>query len=226
LSDGAESSGQPPSAGGIETFPLFVCLADMPEETAPLPQNLVQVPVVRQRSDYSCGPAAALALLRFWCPDRFADVDECALHDVLRTSDARGTEPEPMVALLRRSGLEAEYRHGDVTIADLERAVDAREPPIVDLQAWREKDSPWSDTWDAGHYVTMVGYDRDRLYFADPSTMTPHGYAFMPRGELDERWHDLAGDHDEPLRRMAIFARGKRRWSSDLPPPPGAMRLG
>ena len=131
-----------------------------------------------------------------------------------------------MVELLRSSGLQAEYRHGDVTIADLERAVDAGEPPIVDLQAWRERDAPWRETWDAGHYVMMVGYDAETLFFADPSTMTPHGYAFLPRKELDERWHDLAGDRDEQLQRMAIFARGTRRWASNAPPPPDAMRLG
>ncbi len=27
----------------------------------------------------------------------------------------------------------------------------------------------------------MVGYDAERLFFADPGTMTPHGYAFLPR---------------------------------------------
>jgi len=195
-------------------------------QSAPLPGNLVQVPVVRQRQGFSCGAAAALALLRYWCPEAYAHTEEDALYSVLQTTDARGTEPEPMVALLQSSGLYAVYRYGDVTIADLERAVDAREPPIVDLQAWREHEAPWREMWDAGHYVMMVGYDDEKLFFADPSTMTPHGYAFLPRGELDERWHDLAGEHDDPIQRMAIFARGTRRWASDLPPPPDAMRLG
>jgi predicted double-glycine peptidase len=182
--------------------------------------------VVRQRQGFSCGAAAALALLRYWCPEAYAHTEEDALYAVLQTTNDRGTEPEPMVNLLRSSGLQAEYRHGDVTIADLERAVDAREPPIVDLQAWRERDAPWRETWDAGHYVMMVGYDAEKLFFADPSTMTPHGYVFIPRSELDERWHDLAGERDQPVERMAIFARGKKRWASDAPPPPGATRLG
>ncbi len=199
---------------------------DIPGMSAPLPANLVQVPVVRQRQGFSCGAAAALALLRYWCPEAYGHIEEDALYAILQTTDARGTEPEPMVALLQRSGLHAVYRYGDVTISDLERAVDAREPPIVDLQAWREREGPWREMWDAGHYVMMVGYDDEKLFFADPSTVTPHGYAFLPRSELDERWHDLAGEHDEPIQRMAIFARGTRRWASNAPPPPGAMRLG
>ena len=54
---------------------------------------------------------------------------------------------------------------------------------MVDLQAWSDHAAPWRQTWDAGHYVVMVGYDDDRLYFADPSRATPNGYAFLQRGE-------------------------------------------
>jgi predicted double-glycine peptidase len=191
-----------------------------------MPANFVRVPVVRQRRGFSCGPAAVLSLLRYWCHEAYATVEEEDLYGPLETSHARGTEPEPMTALLARSGLEASYRFGDVTAHDLERAVDAGEPPIVDLQAWRDRDTPWRETWDAGHYVIMVGYDADSLFFADPSTATPEGYVYLPRGELDERWHDLAGMNDVALQRMAIFARGKRPRPSTLPPPREAVRLG
>ena len=192
---------------------------------AQLPGNLVPVPVVTQRSNFSCGPAAALALLRFWRPEAYDAVEEVALYAPLETTDARGTEPEPIAELLRKSGLEAKYRYGDVTVNDLERAVDAGEPPIVDLQAWTDHPIPYRDTWDAGHYVVMVGYDDERLFFADPSTMTPHGYVFLPRAELDERWHDLAGLSDLPVERMAIFVRGHSPRRRPVPPPPGAVKL-
>jgi predicted double-glycine peptidase len=195
-------------------------------ERARLPRNLIQVPVVQQSQGFSCGAAATLALLRYWRIDAYARVEEAALYDVLRTTQARGTEPEPMAALFERSGLEASYRHGDVRVEDLERAVDACEPPIVDLQAWRDHPSPWLETWDAGHYVVMVGYDADRLFFADPSRATPRGYAFLDRWELDDRWHDLAGDDDVPVQRMAIFVRGLKRWDPTEPPPDDAARLG
>jgi predicted double-glycine peptidase len=196
-----------------------------PIAVAPLPGNLVQVPVVTQRADFSCGPAATLALLRFWRPDAFATVEESALYAPLETTDARGTEPEPIAELFRSNGLEAAYRYGNVTVADLERAVDAGEPPIVDLQAWTDHPIPYRETWDAGHYVVMVGYDDERLYFADPSTMTPHGYVFLPRVELEERWHDLAGLTDDRVERMAIFVRGPVRSPLPSPPPPGAVKL-
>ena len=185
----------------------------------------MRVPVVTQRADFSCGAAVTLALLRYWRPETYGAVEERALYAPLETSDARGTEPEPMVEFLRRSGLEAAYRFGDVTVTDLERAVDAREPPIVDLQAWTDHEAPYRETWDAGHYVVMVGYDDERLFFADPSTTTPHGYAFLARAELEERWHDLAGSSDARVERMAIFARGPARRAVDRGPPPGAVKM-
>jgi predicted double-glycine peptidase len=192
---------------------------------APLPGNWVQVPAVTQQSNFSCGPAAALALLRYWRPEAFESVDEAALYAPLETTNARGTEPEPIAALLRRNGLDAEYRHGDVTVADLEREVDAGHPPIVDLQAWTDHPTPYRETWDAGHYVVMVGYDDERLFFADPSTMTPHGYAYLPRNEFDERWHDLAGLTDDRVERMAIFVRGKAPRPKILGRPVSAVKL-
>lgn len=184
---------------------------DCSEPALHLPANVVRVPPVKQTTGYSCGAAAALAMLRFWRPGAYDRVTERDLYSALGTTEARGTEPEPMVAYLREAGLEAEYRTGDVTIAELERALDAGEPPVVDLQAWRDVDHHYRLVWDAGHYVIFVGYDAKHLFFMDPSVMTPSGYAYLLREELDERWHDLAGDDDVRVERMTIFVRGAGR---------------
>jgi predicted double-glycine peptidase len=185
------------------------------------------VPAVKQREDFSCGNAAALTILRFWRWDEFAVVGEEALYAPFETTEHGGTEPEPMAAFLRARGLDSVYRTGDVTLAELERAVDAREPPIVDLQAWRDDErKPWRETWDAGHYVVMVGYDAENLFFADPSVLTTGEYAFFPRSELDERWHDLAGTREVRVDRMVIFVRGGRpTWSPRGPAVRTATRM-
>jgi predicted double-glycine peptidase len=192
-----------------------------------MPANRIAVPPVKQYTSYSCGPAAALSMLRYWRWETFSRVDEASLHMPLRTTETQGTEPEPIVEYLREIvGLDAEYRHGDVTLAELERAVDAGQPPVVDLQAWRDEPRPWRDTWDAGHYVILVGYDADRLFVMDPSVLTPGAYAFLPRAELDERWHDLAGMDELRLERMAIFVRGPGcHWMPDEPVETSATRL-
>jgi predicted double-glycine peptidase len=185
-----------------------------------LPPNLIRVPVVKQETDFSCGSAAALSMLRYWRWDAYAHASETELHDALDTTHARGTEPEPITEYLRTAaGLDAVYRHGDVTVMQLEQAVDSGHPPIVDLQAWRDKDVPYRDTWDAGHYVILVGYDAENLFFMDPSVLTTAPYAFMPRAELDERWHDLAGHHDTRVERMVIFVRGHGTATTLADPP-------
>ena len=62
--------------------------------------------------------------------------------------------------------------------------------------------------------MVLVGYDAEHLFFMDPSVLTPGAYAFMPRAELDERWHDLAGLDDRRLQRMVVFVRGEGpRWA-------------
>jgi hypothetical protein len=167
-------------------------------------------------------------MLRYWRWETFSHVDEGSLHRPMRTTESQGTEPEPMVEYMRDVvGLDAEYRYGDVTLAELERAVDAEQPPIVDLQAWRDDARPWRDTWDAGHYVILVGYDAERLFVMDPSVLTPGAYGFLPRAELDERWHDLAGMDERRLDRMAIFVRGPgAHWMPDEPVEVNATRLG
>ncbi|MDP9148380.1 MAG: C39 family peptidase [Myxococcota bacterium] len=178
-------------------------------EPVALPPNLLAVPRVKQRTNYSCGNAATLALLRYWRWDTYARLDESALYAPLQTTPARGTEPEPIAAFFRSiEGMDAQYRHGDLTVADLERAVSAGQPPIVDLQAWSDHDAPYRDVWDAGHYVVMVGYDAKRFFFMDPGTLTPGSYAYLLRRELDERWHDLTGAEGTHLERMTIFVQG------------------
>jgi hypothetical protein len=189
-----------------------------PEPPARLPSNLIAVPAVKQVTDFSCGAAATLSLLRLWRWETYAHVEETDLHGALQTTDAAGTEPEPMAEYLRVAAhLRAEYHHGDVTLSQLLLAVDRGEPPIVDLQAWRDRDQPWRETWDAGHYVVLVGYDAERLFVMDPSVLTPGAYAYLPAAELDERWHDLAGPHDVPVERMVIFVPSGSgpRWQPD-----------
>jgi len=184
---------------------------------------------VKQRTDFSCGAAATLSLLQYWVPGAFEDALEDDLFEPLRTTEANGTEPEPIVAYLRDVvGLEASYAHGDVTLAQLERAVDAGQPPLVDLQAWRDGNRPWREIWDAGHYVVLVGYDAENLFFMDPSVLAAGPYAFLPRAELDERWHDVAGPENRHVQRMTVFVRGDdgEHWTPDGSTPTTATRMG
>jgi predicted double-glycine peptidase len=216
-------------AAGVHTFASEALVRPYTLRAAiPLPSNVVHVPVVKQRTDFSCGTAAALSLLRLWRHAEYATVDEARLYVPLQTTERDGTEPEPIIAYLRGvARLDADYSHGDVTLAQLERALDAGAPPMVDLQCWRDDGKPWSDVWDAGHYAIFVGYDAEHLFFMDPSVLTPGAYAFIPRAELAERWHDLSGPANSRLYNMALFVRGDARtWRPDADAPSVATRMG
>lgn len=143
-------------------------------------------PIVRQSTCYSCGAAAVCAEGLYW---GVWDGREPDLFGALETTPENGTEPDRMARVLRSWGLKAHYRVG-MTIGGLRRSLDRGARPILAIQAWPEQVTiDWSERWDDGHYVVLVGMSVRRATFMDPSTHT--GYAWMPLEELKLRWHDV-----------------------------------
>ena len=184
--------------------------------------------------NYSCGDVAALALLRYWDPADYATRRESDLYAPLRTSPADGTDPQPIADYFGTvAGLSGELRLR-ATLGDLLGAIDRGEPVIVDLQAWKDEPGApaaeeWAADWDDGHYAVLVGYDDRELFFMDPST-SEH-YAYVPRTELEPRWHDLLTGSNEHIEHAAIFVHAnpplaKASAARRAPPSAGdAMRL-
>ncbi len=174
---------------------------------SPLPFE--SVPDVRQSTGYTCGAAALQAVLSYWGIDEREDRLAARLHS---TPEA-GTHPLDIVRVAREFGLTADLREG-LELPDLERALAEGRTVIVDLQAWRERsDIPWSETWDDGHYMVLLGLDSVNLYFEDPSLLGARG--LIPRAEFVERWHDYEGAEpldptDRKYVHMAIFLEGAR----------------
>lgn len=171
-----------------------------------LPDKYVHVPIVRQQTEYSCGAAASLALLRYW---KAFDGVEQDLYEDLETDPVAGTDPRSIVAVMKGFGLDARIEEG-LSISDLRTALAADQTLIVDLQAWRaDTKTSWKDRWEDGHYVVAVAIDKHRLYVMDPSTSKR--YAYVPLTELMDRWHDYtdAGGEIWRLHQMAIFVEGE-----------------
>lgn len=153
-----------------------------------LPQDALPVPLVRQTSDYSCGPAVLVAVLRYF---QVWAGPETKLHRLLGTSVEQGTLPEALALGARRFGLQASVEQ-PMTLAQLQASVRAGKPVILELQAWRDpkgRRESWLNNWDDGHYVVLMGMDNQYAYFMDPST--PDAYTYVPLQELLSRWHDL-----------------------------------
>jgi hypothetical protein len=51
----------------------------------------------------------------------------------------------------------------------------------VAIQAWVDNNDgkfpiDWKNLWDDGHYCVAVGYDEERIFFMDPSTLGHYTY--------------------------------------------------
>jgi len=182
------------------------------------PALLAGIPDVRQSTGFSCGAAALQAVLAYWGVQERED----RLIARLRSTPEQGTHPDDIVRVAREFGLKAELHEG-LSLGDLEAALRAGVTVIVDLQAWRDRaDRPWSEDWEDGHYMILLGMDAQNLYFEDPSLLGSRG--IIPRPEFVDRWHDYEGDPpldsgDRKYVHMAVFVRGDRPAA----PPPFAQ---
>jgi predicted double-glycine peptidase len=198
-------------------LPALAAPAPAPGMPGPsIPADYLPVPIMEQEQDYSCGAAAALAVLRYW---QAYGGDERSLYELLGTSPKDGTPPENLARGLSWFGLESALRE-NMTLEDLRAALRRGDSVILDIQAWRDdEDTPWSERWDDGHYAVLAGMDEHYVYLMDPST--PERYTYLPLAELLERWHDYE-DRDGSVRRYyqtGIIARGRRPLPRPSEPP-------
>ena len=146
----------------------------------------------RQVTEYSCGACALQAVLSY----SGRDVNEEDLMKVLHTTSEEGTYPEDIVRGARALGFEAEAKH-HLSLDEVEHFTAHGDPMIALAQVWRsEKNSPGaaSEDWDNGHYIVVLGVDRDYVYFQDPYARMSK--AFVPRRMFMEHWHQvMGGDH-------------------------------
>ncbi|HWQ19668.1 MAG TPA: C39 family peptidase [Methanotrichaceae archaeon] len=168
---------------------------------------LLQVPDVRQSTNYSCGAACFQAVMRYWEGE---DLREGQLMELLNTTPVDATDPDDMVRVAEKMGLEAEIRE-NLTLDDLKNSVQEGVPVIVAAQAWKYENDSWED-YENGHYMVVIGVDDRNVYLEDPSILGSRGY--ISRDEFVRRWHDY---RDESLSNKArefmypgIFIRGDR----------------
>lgn len=101
----------------------------------------------------------------------------------------------------------------NLTLADLESFIKAGIPVIIAAQAWRDNETAsWTDDWDDGHYMIVIGLDEANVYLEEASILGSRGY--IPRQEFMQRGHDYRYDsapNSEVKKYMhaGIFIKGK-----------------
>lgn len=143
--------------------------------------KLLDVPNIRQRYTYDCGPSALYGVLLYYGYKTTVD----AVGRACRTTRA-GTSIEHLAAAARFYNLEVDSRR--MTLPEVLAYLDQGIPTILDLQAWSDHPNPsWRQTWNEGHYVVAIGYSSKDIVFMDPYAKDR---AYLSQDKLHERWHD------------------------------------
>jgi 8-oxo-dGTP pyrophosphatase MutT (NUDIX family)/predicted double-glycine peptidase len=145
----------------------------------------LKVPVVSQDTNYTCGPAALRAVLKFYG----IEVSEERLVEQLQATAEAGTTPRDLERVAREEyGLDVEARE-NMGLERLRDAINDGRPVIIAIQAWYSQDyQDLKNDDENGHYVVAVGHDRKGIIIEDPSRA--HGYGHLSNEHLLERWHD------------------------------------
>jgi predicted double-glycine peptidase len=163
----------------------------------------------RQSTEYSCGASALRSVLSYWGKQ----VDEAELMKLLGTSEDVGTYPEDIVRGARALGFDAEAVD-NLTLEAVEKFTATGSPMIALGQVWRSRrqsSASVADDWDDGHYIVVLGVDRDYVYFQDPYIRMSK--AFVPRKTFEAHWHQVMGGdliRNPKLIHLGIFIRGSR----------------
>jgi predicted double-glycine peptidase len=128
------------------------------------------VPVVRQATDYTCGPTSLRAVLAYFG----RSFSEEKLAGLCRTNPRTGTEAPDIVRVSKKLGVGvlANYR---ATLEQLAAFVGRRWPAIVGWQAWG-----------GDHYSVVVEVNRRSVWLMDP--YADAGRVHFPIAAFVARW--------------------------------------
>lgn len=168
--------------------------------------KLLDVPDVRQPTDYSCGPTSLQAVLCYYGMDMRVD-------DLINMThcNVNGTPPENIASAARGLGFTTEVKE-NMTLQDLQLYMNQGTPVIVDAQAWKsnETNTNWTSDEDDGHYMVVIGVDDQNVYLEDPAILGSRGY--INNQEFLDRWHDEYQDgsnNNVTVTRLGIVVTGK-----------------
>jgi len=138
----------------------------------------------QQTTEYTCGPAAVLSLLKFYGKTG----DEMSMAGEMGTSNLTGTTPQQMTTWLNAHNFTASWQQGG-SLEILRQNLANNRPTLVE----------WSD-W-GGHWVLVIGYDTrntddpmdDVIIFADPYDRhddSKDGYTWFNAQRFYYMWYD------------------------------------
>jgi len=198
----AGCAGTSPESPTVQKTPYVA--GTTPAGTVPL--MLTGVPDVRQAEYYSCGASSFQAVMNYYGKNSV----ECDLRMMLNTTPSHGTYPWDMVRVAEQQGFTAEWKE-NLTLNDLELALQEGTPVIIDGQRFMEANSTWEDTWNWGHFMVVIGLDERYVYLEDPFLLGSR--LKMTREDFVASWHDYetelpASPDAKKYSHLGVFIRG------------------
>ena len=168
---------------------------------AQIPEEAIKIalPKVKMQSEGACGAQAFRAICLYF---NKGPEDEKEFMDLLGTTK-NGTTPENIVKTAKGLGLKVQSKTG-MTIEELISYIDNGMPVICAMQAYGEPKEYNKDS--SGHYVVVIGYDKEKIYFED-SSIDGSKRGFLHYKDFLKRWHDKdIHGHDCNQLGIAIWA--------------------
>ncbi len=168
----------------------------MPADYHAIPPRAIRIPVpdTTQQTDYTCGASALQAVCKYYGVGPDEEYEFAKDMGMPRT----GSDPEHIIRAVEKYGLRYQEFY-DMSRGQLRVCLSRRIPVILMLQAWGETESGsprrgYKTIWEDGHWVVAIGYDRQGVFFEDPSSQAIRG--FLSFRELDDRWHDWGPEYE------------------------------
>lgn len=174
--------------------------------------TILNVPDVKEPTNYSSGPSSLQAVLAYYG----TDTSISKIINITNTTE-NGTAPDKLVQASIELGFNAQLKE-NLTLQDLQNNLNQGIPIIILCQAWGDNGTPYSNDTAHGHYMVVIGMDEKNVYLEDPAILGSRGY--IPRQEFLERWHDLylnqTGNNSTTVNNQGIIITGGKAVS--LPP--------
>lgn len=149
-------------------------------------EHLIKIPLCRQATSYTCGPAALQSILGYYNVEYSEEFLSKELHCISPT----GTDFRWILKFCNSNQFQASfYEHAD--LSTVIHYIKQDIPVLLLIQCWadslKQTFSYSTDNHENSHYVVACGFTNDCLLFMDPSTLGH--YTYLPRVELKKRWH-------------------------------------
>lgn len=156
------------------------------------------MPSGTQSFTYDCGTKALQLVMAYYGEQ----VPYYRLLRKIRSHKRYGIPERKLANIARGYGFKVTSLN-KCSLNHIKKAIDNKQPVIVLLQAWSEKElteEQWKKTDDFGHYSIVIGITKHKVYFNDSLSFCK---AWLTKKEFINRWH---GDGKK---RFAIFIDGK-----------------